>query len=255
MRHPLLALGLCALSLLTACATRRAMHDLQELPDAQCIAAEQLPGSHAPDLSILTQNVSLPSRAILLAADRLAIGPCEGDRIEADPLRDACLATLATRLGGPFALDLRRFAQVHRALVSERTRAAYAAPGIVVETSPAREGYVRIACTWQGWQLQAIGEPGDFQAVFLGRMCSKEEALDAQGQPNPARWTELADLLDRACPRLDWRAMADRSADYPAQRFLHYREGAGMQLKAGIREIPGTTGSPVRYFLGLRILW
>jgi hypothetical protein len=231
------------------------MTEFQALPASQCLAAEQLPGSQAPDLSVLTQNVSLPSRATLLAEDKLAIGPCEGDRIKADALRDACLATLANRLGGLFALDLRPYTQVHRALVSDRTRAAYEAPGIVVEPYAARQGYVHIACSWQGWQIQAIGEAGDFQAVFLGRRCSREEALDAQGHTHPARWQELAALLDRACPKLDWRALQDRSQAFPTQRFIQYREGDGIRIKAGIRQIPGSANAPADYFTGLRITW
>jgi len=173
---------------------------------------------------------------------RLTLPVPRGPIVQHDPA--PLLRELNDLFGGWFTGGVGPFVRFHATLESQRDRDAL--PG-TLWSSPATAFY-ELSFVANGIQVQALGDRGQFHAVFLGRELPPARAIGDGGHlvPQPAGWT--SGILSSAAPRLSLRGFRDRSAAHAPNVFDVYLERRHARIKAGVR----AWGSS-RYFQGVRV--
>lgn len=234
---------------------KRSMPATQKLGHELLILQEAIIGLHAPDPSEAMLNVNLPLERTILGRNRISLGACEGPEVDAASTRNAALAELEVLLGGVFSKNLLPEVTMHSSLVSDAELAKYSAPGIQVSLDKPQVAYYHLVHTWRDWQVHALGEPGRFHAVFIGKEIPASTALLPDGTVSDSIQPEVVATLGEICPKIRLNELTEVT-DLPRSNWIAGWDGDKITLRIGVRQwVRDEVSLETRYFAGARINW
>lgn len=204
-----------------------------------------------------TAAVDVPTKAALLGGTGLAAPPPAGAVVDDAGLVEGVADELARLLGGWFAGDLRPYLSLHDSLASPELRNYYAAGGMTMGWDEPATAFYWLAFRSPPWQVQAVGEAGDFHCVSFAHPLAQGEALGEGGHPRPLPVGPPLDLLREAAPGVAALALTDETAHHAPNVFDAYLPAAQVAVKGGVRLRVDGTGAPAGerpYFYGVRVV-
>lgn len=207
--------------------------------------------------SFMTAAINLPSRKWILEGDSLTVYRPQGNFIDNATLTKRISEELGAVFGGWFTQDLTAYIQLHDGLVSDETKERYRSGGMTIDWDEPQAAFYYLEFEASPWQVQGIGELGQFHVIFLGRFISAEEAVGPGGHPLHRPLGAIDAVLSSATPCVMEQAFADLSEAY-FNVFDFYLEREMTTVKAGVRQRLDEAGNTVAsqdqsYFYGIRV--
>ena len=209
---------------------------LQPLPLAERIEAENVIGIFSLSEVPTTAAINLQSIDNLLKGVDLMVASIDGEELTDLDLAKSISDELGNRFGGWFAQDLIPYIQLHKSLVSQQVQDYYRLGGMNITWDKPKTAFYYMAFEVSPWQVQAVGELGVFHSVSIGRSLSQNEAIGEEGHPAIHPIGSIESLLTQLIPKLPFKELSDRSADYSTNVFDTYLQGSELTVKSGVRQ-------------------
>jgi hypothetical protein len=204
-----------------------------------------------------TSSVSVPKKRNLVDGIGLMAPPPAGVEVDGDHDRLVSRVTdeLGRLLGGWFEGDLTPYVRLYDSLASPEQKAYFDAPGIAMHwDEPASGAFSWLAFRLPPWQVQAVGDAGDFHCVSLGHPLAEKDALGEGGHPRKLPVGPPVDVLREATPVAAAAQFRDESQDHPGNVYDTFLSAEGLKVKGGVRMRVDGSGHLLGYFYGVRVV-
>lgn len=190
----------------------------------------------------------MPSPVDTMSRDRFWYGPWlviprpDGEPAHSSTATLSASEELAALLGGRFNRDLSPFIESLSDLVFRMPdHPLFSVQERVFKDRPSLT-YVWLASTFDRWQVQALGAPGDFFFISLFTSLKKDGALSPDGQPRKHPLGEPRELLARVAPALAHRQL-QADTRYTSNLYDAVFVAAGLRVRMGVRVVSGNDGN------------
>lgn len=230
---------------------------LKPLTPADRVEEEMVIGGFPFSEAETTAAIDVPSRERLLKGTQLSVLTPSGGQITDPALVRQIDTELEQLLGGWFTGDLEDHIELYDSLVSLQTREYYQSGGMTIQWDEPSEAFYYLAFQVSPWQVQVVGEPGVFHAVFLGHLLTQSEAIGPGGHPRVHPVGAIEPVLAQAVPNIAQRSLVDETDQHAQNVFDTYLVDSGLVVKSGVRMrlAEGGIMAPAEqnHFYGIRI--